>query len=124
MNTAFQIQITVHNWEGGSHTTTKPLTLNDIARFAPLMIAINKNSGGKDWNWFGKGKGLPDKWNGKMFVLDEYSLIRTMSENFGWKINDCMDTNLVKEFFLRFTPHGADHISEIKIFKVEELELK
>lgn len=124
MNTAFQIQITVHNWEGGSHTTTKPLTLNDIARFAPLMIAINKNSGGKTWNWFGNGKGLPDKWDGKRFVLDEYSLIRTMSENFGWKINDCMDTNLVKEFFLRFTPHGADHISEIKIFKVEELELK
>ena len=30
MNTAFQIQITVHNWEGGSHTTTKPITLNDI----------------------------------------------------------------------------------------------
>ncbi len=124
MNTAFQIQITVHNWEGGSHTTTKSLTLNDIAKFAPLMIAINKNSGGKTWNWFGKDKGLPDKWNGKMFVLDEYSLIRTMSDNFGWKINDCMDTNLVKEFFLRFTPHGADHISEIKIFKVEELELK
>lgn len=124
MNTKFQIQVNIHNWEGGNHTITKDITLNDIAKFSALMIAINKNSGNKDWNWFGRDKGLPDKWNGKMFVLDEYSLIRTMDENFGWKINDCMDTNLVKEFFLRFTPNGADHISEIKIFKIEELELK
>ena len=124
MNTKFQIQIKVHNWEGGSHTTTKDITLNDIARFSPLMIAINKNSGNKTWNWFGKDRGLPDKWDGTRFILDEYSLIKTMDENFGWKINDCMDTNLVKEFFLRFTPQGVDHISKIKIFKVEEIELK
>ena len=121
MNTTFQIQITIHNWEGGSYTTTKSLTLNDIAKFAPLMIAINKNSGGKTWNWFGNGKGLPDKWDGERYVLDTWLLCKNMNDNFNYKVEDI---NLVKEFFLRFTPHGADHISKIKIFKVEELELK
>ena len=124
MNTSFQIQINVNNWEDGNHVISNEISLSDIGKFAPLMIAINKNSGGKTWNWFGKGKGLPDKWDGKRYVLDEYSLIRTMSENFGWKINNCMDTNLVKEFFLRFTPNGADHIFNIRILKVEELEIK
>ena len=123
MNTSFQIQIAVHNWEGGNHVISKEISLNDIGRFTALISAIN-NSGKKTWNWFGKDKGLPEKWDGKRFVLDEYSLIKIMNENFGWKINDCMDTNLVKEFFLRFTPNGADHISNIKIFKVEEIEIK
>lgn len=123
MNTKFQIQIKVRNWESGSRTITHEISSNDITRFTPLIIAINKNSGNKTWNWFGC-KGLPDKWDGTKFILDEYTLIRMMNDNFGWKINDCMDINFIKEFFLRFTPQGADYIGDIKIFKVEEIELK
>lgn len=124
MNAKFQIQITVHNWNGGTSTISKDFSLIDLNRFTALMVAINNNSGNKTWNWFGNGKGLPDKWDGARYILDEYSLIKTMNDNFGWKINDAMDINLIKEFFLRFTPHGTDHISNIKVFKVEEIELK
>lgn len=124
MNTKFQIQITVHNWEGGTSTISNEFSLIDFSRFASLIVAINNNSGKNQWNWFGNGKGLPNKWDGTRYVLDTYSLTKTMNNNFGWKINVEDDINLIKEFFLRFTPYGADHILNIKIFKVEEIELK
>jgi hypothetical protein len=41
-----------------------------------------------------------------------------MDEHFGYKVEDI---NLIKEFFLRFTPHGCDGIEWIKFFKVEEI---
>ena len=123
MNTKFQIQITVHNWDGGTSTISKDFYLRDISRFTALINAIN-NSGKNTFNWFGNGKGLPVKLNGSTYTLDKYTLIKIMNDNFGWKINSDDDINLVKEFFLRFTPYGADHISNIKIFKIEELELQ
>ena len=118
MNTKFQIQIKTQNWEGGSPTITKDITLNDLIKFSNLASFINKNSGNKYWNWFGKERGLPDKWDGERYVLDTYSLLKTMDENFGYKVED---VNLIKEFFLRFTPHGCDGIEYIKFFKVEEI---
>ena len=124
MNTKFQIQITVHNLNGGTSTISKDFYLRDISRFTDLMSAINNNSGKNMFNWFGNGKGLPVKLNGSTYTLDKYTLIKIMNDNFGWKINSDDDINLVKEFFLRFTPYGADHISNIKIFKIEELELQ
>ena len=124
MNTKFQIQITVHNWDGGTSTISKDFYLRDISRFTALINAINNNSGKNTFNWFGNGKGLPVKLNGSTYTLDKYTLIKIMNDNFGWKINSDDDINLVKEFFLRFTPYGADHISNIKILKIEELELQ
>ena len=115
MNITFQIQIKTHNWEGGSPTITKDITINDLTKFATLVTAINKNIGGYTWNWF---KNLPDKWDGNRYVLDVWSLCKTMNENFGYKVED---VNLIKEFFLRFTPNGCDGIDWIKIFKVEEI---
>ena len=56
MNTTFQIQIKTINWEGGSPTITKEITLNDLTRFSNLAAMINENSGKQTWNWFGKGK--------------------------------------------------------------------
>ena len=123
MNTKFQIQITVHNLNGGTSTISKDFYLRDISRFTALISAINNNSGKNAFNWFGNGKGLPVKFNGTNYTLDKYTLIKIMNDNFGWKINSDDDINLVKEFFLRFTPYGADHILNIKIFKIEELEL-
>lgn len=122
MKTKYQIQIHIHNWEGGNHVVTQEITENDIARFTPLIIAINQNKGNKNWNWFGK-KGLPDKWDGKNFVLDMTQLVTMMKENFDWNMYDYDDVNLVKEFFLRFTPYSADGIGDIEIYKVEKVEL-
>ena len=124
MNTKFQIQITVNNWDGGTSTISKDFYLRDISRFTALIGTINNNSGKNAFNWFGNGKGLPVKFNGSTYTLDKYTLIKIMNDNFGWKINSDDDINLVKEFFLRFTPYGADHISNIKILKIEELELQ
>lgn len=115
MNTTFQIQIKTHNWEGGSPTITKEITLNDLIKFSNLASMINKNSGGKTWNWFNH---LPDTWNGHHYVLDTWRLCKHMDEHFGYKVEDI---NLIKEFFLRFTPHGCDGIEWIKFFKVEEI---
>ena len=115
MNTTFQIQIKTHNWEGGSPTITQEISLNDLTKFANLAEMINKNSGGKTWNWFNR---LPDKWDGERYVLDTWRLCKHMEEHFDYKVEDI---NLVKEFFLRFTPHGCNGIEWIKFFKVEEI---
>ena len=119
MNTKFQIQIKTHNWEGGSPTITKEITLNDLTKFANLAAMINKNIGHDVWNWFGKGNGLPTVWDGNNYVLDFYRVCLHMKTNFGYEVEDI---NLVKEFFLRFTPNGCDGIEWIKFFKVEEIE--
>ena len=118
MNTTFQIQIKTINWEGDSPTITKDITLNDLTKFSNLAEMINKNSGKHIWNWFGNGKGLPTTWDGHHYVLDTWRLCKHMEEHFDYKVED---VNLVKEFFLRFTPHGCDGIEWIKFFKVEEL---
>lgn len=118
MNTKYQIQIKTINWDGYSPTITKEITLNDLCKFSNLASIINKNSGNNRWNWFGKGRGLPDRWDGKKYVLDTYCLLTTMDKNFGYKVED---VNLIKEFFSRFTPHGCDGIEYIKFFKVEEI---
>ena len=124
MNTKFQIQITVNNLNGGTSTISKDFYSRDISRFTALITSINNNSGKNTCNWFWNVKGLPVKFNGANYTLDKYTLIKIMNDNFGLKINSDDDINLVKEFFLRFTPYGADHISNIKIFKIEELELQ
>lgn len=116
MNTKFQIQIKISNWEGGSPTITKDITLNDIAKFKELIKSINKYSSKKNWNWFDH---LPTKWDGKSYVLDTWMLCRHMKDKFNYDVDDI---NLVKEFYLRFTPNGAGHIDNIKLFKVEEVE--
>ena len=121
--TTFQIQVTVYNYEGGRNTLTYEISLMDLNKFTDLAKAININSSGEKWNWFGKGEGLPKKWNGNQYVLDEWMLHTKMINWFDWKMDNHNDVNLVKEFFLRFTPDGADSIENIKFFKVEEIEL-
>ena len=118
MNTKFQIQIKTCNWNGGSPIIIKEITLNDLTKFANLAEMINKNFGGETWNWFGKEKGLPNKRDGNHYVLDNWRICKHMDEHFNYKVKDI---NLVKEFFLRFTPNGCDGIEWVKFFKIEEL---
>ena len=115
MNTNFQIQVNVHNYDGESFTYTKNITLKDIIKFAVLIETINKNVDNVHWNWFSNG--LPTKWEGDRFVLDSWLLCKKMEENFNYKVEDI---NYMKEFYLRFTPNGADRIENIKLFKLEE----
>lgn len=115
MNTKFQIQIKTRNWEGGSPTITKEISINDIIKFSELIKKINQNSGNKNWNWFSS---LPNKWDGKRFILDTWLLRQRLDEYFNYNPGDI---NIIKEFFLRFTPHGCDAIEYIKLFKVEEI---
>ena len=116
MNTKFQIQIKISNYKTGSHTVTKEISLSDLTKFSNLASIINKNSENTTWNWFGEN--LPTKWDGERYVLDTWLLCKYMEENFNYKVKD---VNLIKEFFLRFTPHGADSIEYVKFFKVEEI---
>lgn len=118
MNTKFQIQIKICNWEGGSHTITKEISLNDLTKFANLVALINKNANRTTWNWFGRGKCLPDTWDGERYVLDTWRLCKHMKENFDYNVEDI---NLFKEFALRFITKGCDRIEYIKFFKVEEI---
>ena len=115
MKTEFQIQIKTYNWEGGSPTITKEISLNDLTKFSNLAEMINKNPGKKNCNWFDH---LPTTWDGNKYVLDTWRLCKHMEEHFDYKVEDI---NLVKEFFLRFTPYGCDGIEWIKFFKVEEI---
>lgn len=115
MNVKYQIQIKTRNWSGNSSTITEEITLNDLVKFATLAAIINNNSGGKIWNWF---NGIPVEWDGHNYVTDVFRLCNHMKEYFNYNIEDA---NLVKEFYLRFTPNGCDGIECIKFFKVEEI---
>ena len=116
MNTKFQIQIKTNNYNGGSSTITKEISLNSISKFANLIAMINKNVDKVTWNWFPNA--LPTKWDGNNYVLDTWLICKHIEKNFDYKIEDI---NLFKEFYLRFTPNGADRIEGIKLFKVEEI---
>ena len=121
MNTKFQIQIKTRNWEGGSPVITKDISLDDMIKFANLIATINKNANKETWNMFGKGNVLPMTWYGDTWTPDEYLIRFHMKKNFGYEVTNM---ELVKEIFLRFTPHGCDGIEWIKLFKVEEIEVK
>jgi len=118
MNTKFQIQIKTINWDGSSPIITKEITLNDLIKFSNLATIINKNFKGDVWNWFGQNKGLPKMWDGTRYVLYTWGIGNWMKEEFNYNVEDF---NLIKEFYLRFTPNGCDGIEWIKFFKVEEL---
>jgi len=118
MNISYQIQIKPRNWVGSDSTITYPITENDFKKFANLISAINKNSGNNTWNWFGKGNGLPEIWDGTRYSIDFWRICNMMKENFNYTVEDI---NLIKEFYIRFTPRGCDGIRYIKIFKVEEI---
>jgi len=118
MNTTFQIQIKTCNYDGDSPIITQEISLNDLTKFSNLAEMINKNAGKNIWNWFGKGYGLPDIWDGTRYILDTWKICKHMEKHFDYKVEDI---NLVKEFFIRFTPHGCDGIEWIKFFKVEEI---
>jgi hypothetical protein len=85
---------------------------------------MKKNINHTQWNWF---TNLPTKWDGNQYVLDVWRLEHDFKEKWGFNYVDaCTDesfgpTNFIKEFFLKFTPDGADSITDIKVFKMVEI---
>lgn len=123
MNTKFQLQIGVHNYDGTSHSYNNEITLNDLSKFAGLLETMKKNIDHTTWNWF---QYLPSDWDGRTYAFDEREMRRKFEEYWGFDYselsNDKMGTaNFIKEFFLRFTPDGADRIESINVYKLEEI---
>lgn len=117
MNMKYQIQIKTHNYNRGSSTITKDITSEDLENFKELIKTINLNSNKNTWNWFDI---IPKKWDGNKYVIDVWKICSHIKEKFEYTVTD---VNLIIDFFNKFTHNGCDGISNIKIFKVEELEI-
>ena len=117
MEVNYQIHVKVVNYDSANRTKVTNITTNDLTRFATLIAALKKNINKNNWNWFTYG--LPDEWNGNTYVLDVQALRSHMMTKFDYEVNDI---ELFKEFFLRFVGNG-DRLDDIKLFKVEEIEI-
>ena len=117
----FQIQLSFFNYEGGKQTCVFPISNSDMHKFATLVNVINKNSGKKQYNWFGEGYVLYSKWNGESFELDKEYVKMKFKDNFDYELEDI---ELFEEFHNNYLPSSdVDHIENIKYFKVEEIEI-
>ena len=115
-NVQFQIQVKIYNYSIGYETLAYNISTNDISKFANFAEIINNNADKVRWNWFSEH--LPVIWENNRSTLDTRRLAMDLKDNFDYEMTD---VNLVKEFFLRFTPNGADRIENIKFYKIEEL---
>lgn len=115
-NIQFQIQIKIYNYNSGYETLAYNISTHDIAKFANFVEIINNNADKVRYNWFVNH--LPVIWDNNRSELDTKRLALDLKDNFDYEMTD---VNLVKEFFLRFTPNGADRIENIKFYKIEEL---
>jgi hypothetical protein len=117
MNTpTFQLQINYSNYDGPSGTSTKKIdSFEDFHQFIDVIKAINASEK-KGWNWFSS---LPSKWDGNKYVTDNWLIEKRFEENFSRHLN----ASQIIAFFRKFTPHGADRISDIAVYKVEKVEL-
>lgn len=111
----FQIQINISNYEDGSKTLSNNIELSEMDKFRDLIKTINEHTE-VTWNWFSK---LPDKWDGESYIYDNFAINYHMNKFF----KKTFDPQIIIEFFLKFTPTGADHINKIHIYKIEEIDL-
>lgn len=110
----FLIEIDVTNYDKDNCKMSRSITLDEISEYKFLIKVINKNSGNKTWNWF---ECLPEKWDGEKYIDDDWLISHRFNENFQYNLPD----KLIKKFFKKFTPNGADRINYIKLYKVEEI---
>lgn len=120
-----KIEIKVYSFDNGVKSYVNDFSENDLNKFMPFIKKLKENLKHTYWNWFDH---LPMTWDGNNYVLDTSYLKTKFEENFGFNFEDySSDTfgsiNFFKEFFLRFTPDGADMIEEIHIYKIEEIEI-
>jgi len=117
MNTpTFQLQISYSNYDGPSGTSTKKIdSLQQFYQYIDVIKAINASER-KGWNWFSS---IPQRWDGHSYVDDKYAVESTFEKSFNKKI----PADQIIAFFRKFTPHGADRISDIAVYKVEKIEL-
>lgn len=124
MKSEYKIEIDIVNYNGGAKSYVKNFSQKDLEKFGGLLELMKKNLNHTTWNWFYR---LPTTWDGSHYVLDTWLLEHDFEKNWGFKYSDvCPDdtlgpTNFFKEFYLRFTPNGADSITDIKVFKMVEI---
>ena len=116
MKNNFLIEMLLSNYDKNTYRKSQAIKLEEIYEYKELINIINKNVNNQKWNWFSS---LPETWDGKMYIPDTFVIETKFKENFGVD----MTVNRIIKFYKRFTPNGADNISEIKLYKVEELDI-
>lgn len=113
-----QAHIKLINYEKDSYTKTININLLDLQKYKDIILLINKYKG-NPWNWFDH---LPEHWNQdkQAYELDKWGIDYKFRNFFKEKI----DTDIIIDFFKKFTPNGADGIENIKIYQVEEINLE
>jgi len=113
-----QAHIKILNYDKDSYTKTVDINLLDLQKYKDIIILIN-NYKGNVWNWFDR---LPDHWNQKKeeYELDKWSIDYKFKETF----KESIDTDIIIDFFKKFTPNGANGIGTIKIYQIEEINLE
>ena len=115
MNPKFQLQISIVNYSESNHTINREVTLEEIAEFSQLFKAVVLNGNVTTWNWWNH---LPDTWNGEKYVDNDYIIASDFKKNFGMEV----PVEIIKKFYKKFVVFG-DRLDNIKLFKVEEVEL-
>lgn len=110
-----QLQITGTNYHGGSVNYNTTTSVEELVKYRDIIEKIYKNINNTHWNWFST---IPTKWDGENFVIDKWKLLNDFLGKFGEKVN-VID---IIEFYTKFTPHGCDKISSIKIANVEYMD--
>ena len=115
MNPKFKLNISIVNYSESNRTINKEVTLEEIAEFSPLFKAVVLNGNVTTFNWWNR---LPYTWNGEKYVDDNYRIASDFKKNFGMEI----PVEIIKKFYKKFSVYG-DRLDNIKLFKVEEVEL-
>ena len=124
MKNGMKLEIVINDYNDGRKSYVKDFTKNDLFKFSGLIELMKNNINHTQWNWFSS---LPTKWDGNKYVLDIWKLEHDFKEKWGFSYADvCTDesfgpTNFIKEFFLRFTPNGADSITGIHLYEIKEI---
>ncbi len=113
-----QAHINIINYDKDSYINTIDINLLDLQKYKDIILLINKYTG-NPWNWFER---LPDKWNQdkQVYELDKWSIDYKFKSLFKKQIN----TDIIIDFFKKFTPNGASGIKNITIYQVEEINLE
>ena len=115
MGTKFQIHLICNNYDNGSRTIAETITIEDIAKFKPIINAINNSN--VVWNWYAEN--FPEIWDGKKFIYDKIKVENEFKNNFGASI----DFDIIYNFDKKFVPPHTDGIGGVKIYKIEEINI-
>ena len=120
MEKNYKVIITLCNWDGGNVNCSTDITEDELNKFRPVMKVINDKCQSNTWNWFER---LPEIWDNdfKSYDYDKWRIKNSFDSWFGSDYGLTADD--VIAFYEKFTPHGADGIDKIEVFKCETVSL-